>query len=255
MSLDISVYLLLAATGLVAGFLDAVAGGGGLITIPALLSAGLPPHLALGTNKVAASLSSLTSASTFYRQRLFAPAFWWRACLAAALGALLGTLLINQISAAWLEKALPLLILMVAVYTVLNRKREPQGNQLPRADRRLHRRQWGQGLLFGAYDGAFGPGTGAFLIVSGMALYRLNILLASGLAKSMNFISNVVSLLTFIALGQVDWVLGLTLSLGIMAGSFIGARSAIRFGGSFIRPIFVLMVLAISIKLAWQAWF
>jgi hypothetical protein len=88
-----------------------------------------------------------------------------------------------------------------------------------------------------------------------MALYRLNILLASGLAKSMNFISNLVSLLTFIALGQVDWVLGLTLSLGIMAGSFIGARSAIRFGGGFIRPIFVLMVLAISIKLAWQAWF
>ncbi|PSJ47973.1 hypothetical protein C7H85_03995 [Zobellella endophytica] len=255
MTLDISVYLLLAATGLFAGFLDAVAGGGGLITIPALLSAGLPPHLALGTNKVAASLSSLTSAMTFYRQRLFTPAFWWRACLAAALGAVTGTLLINLVSAGWLEKALPLLIFMVAIYTIVNRRREPQGNQLPAAGKPLFRRQWGQGMVLGAYDGAFGPGTGAFLIVSSMALYRLNILLASGLAKSMNFISNLVSLLTFVALGQVDWALGLTLSLGIMAGSFIGARSAIRFGGNFIRPIFVLMVLAMSIKLAWQAWF
>ncbi|GAA3528977.1 sulfite exporter TauE/SafE family protein [Zobellella aerophila] len=255
MALDFSVYFLLALTGLLAGFLDAVAGGGGLVTIPALLSAGLPPHMALGTNKVAASLSSLTSALTFYRQRLLQPGFWWRALLAAAVGALVGTLLINQINALWLEKLLPLLIFGVAIYTIVNRRREHQGNQLPRPGQQLHRRQWWQGGLLGAYDGAFGPGAGAFLIVSSMALYRLNLLLASGLAKGMVLTSNLVSLLTFIALGQVDWILGLTLSVGIMAGSFIGARSAIRFGAGFIRPIFVVMVLALSLKLAWQAWF
>ncbi|WP_116473040.1 sulfite exporter TauE/SafE family protein [Zobellella maritima] len=255
MVFDFSVYFLLALTGLLAGFLDAVAGGGGLITIPALLSAGLPPHMALGTNKVAASLSSLTSAITFYRQRLFQPGFWWRALLAAAVGALVGTLLVNLINAAWLEKLLPLLIFGVAIYTIVNRRHEHQGNQLPRPNQRLYRRQWGQGLLLGAYDGAFGPGAGAFLIVSSMALYRLNLLLSSGLAKGMVLTSNLVSLLTFIALGQVDWILGLTLSVGIMAGSFIGAHSAIRFGAGFIRPIFVVMVLALSLKLAWQAWF
>lgn len=88
-----------------------------------------------------------------------------------------------------------------------------------------------------------------------MALYRLNILMASGVAKAMNFTSNFTSLITFAILGHIDWVLGLTMGLCLMAGAFVGAHSAIRFGANFIRPIFVTVVSILAVKLAYDAWF
>ena len=116
-------------------------------------------------------------------------------------------------------------------------------------------RQWPQGLALGFYDGVAGPGTGAFWTVSNLLLYPLDLLRASGVARSMNFVSNAMALTVFIVHGQVAWLLGICMGLALMAGAFFGARTAIKGGNRFIRPVFILVVLALTARLAWQHWF
>lgn len=250
-----SMLIALGFVAFIAGFIDAVAGGGGMLTVPALLSLGLPPHIALGTNKLAATFASSTAAFTYYRKSLFNPSFWKASFIATLIGAITGTLIVDLISTELLEKALPLIILAVAAYTIWHPHPKSENHQLPEKCPKLKRCQWLQGISLGLYDGVAGPGTGAFWTVSSMALYRLNILLASGLAKAMNFTSNFTSLVTFAILGHIDWVLGLTMGVCLMAGAFIGAHSAIRFGAKFIRPVFITVVSVLAIKLAYEAWF
>jgi uncharacterized protein len=245
----------LAIVAFIAGFIDAVAGGGGMLTVPALLSLGLPPHIALGTNKVAASFASSTAAFTYYRKGMFTPAFWRASFISTLIGASIGTLAVNALSTAWLEKVLPLVILMAALYTLLHRPQEGQLNDQLLSDEQRPYKQWLQGLTLGFYDGVAGPGTGAFWTVTSMLLYRLNILLASGVAKAMNFTSNITSLITFAILGHIDWLLGLTMGLCLMVGAYVGAHSAIRFGAAFIRPVFATVVSLLAVKLAYDAWF
>lgn len=115
-------------------------------------------------------------------------------------------------------------------------------------------RQWPQGLGLGFYDGVAGPGTGAFWTVSSLLIYPLDLLRASGVARTMNFVSNSAALVVFIIGGQVAWMLGIGMGLALMAGSFFGARTAIHGGAKFIRPVFILVVLALSLRLAWQHW-
>ncbi|MCE0556370.1 MULTISPECIES: TSUP family transporter [unclassified Motilimonas] len=249
-----SLLLLLCGVGLIAGFIDAVVGGGGMLTIPALLSAGLPPHVALGTNKLAATFASSTAAWTYYKKQLFNPAFWRKSFLATGIGAISGTLAVNFVSTELLEKALPLVILATAIYTIFSQFPSEKSHSLPKNDPKLAKKQWLQGSILGFYDGIAGPGTGAFWTVSSMALYKVNILLSSGLAKSMNFTSNFLSLITFIMLGHINWMLGLSMGACLMIGAYLGAHSAIRFGGKFIRPIFVCVVIVMAIKLAIEAW-
>ncbi|WP_181714689.1 sulfite exporter TauE/SafE family protein [Vibrio tarriae] len=246
--------MVLALVAFIAGFIDAVAGGGGMLTVPALLSLGLPPHLALGTNKLAATFASSTAAWTYYRQKLFDPACWKRAFIATLIGAILGTLAVDAISTDWLRKVLPLIILAAALYTVLHRPHQTEQSVTPEPCPKLHRKQILQGIGLGFYDGLAGPGTGAFWTVSSMALYRFNILLASGLAKAMNLTSNFTSLVTFALLGHIDWLLGLTMGVCLMVGAYVGAHSAIRFGAPFIRPLFILVVTILAGKLAYDAW-
>ncbi|MCL9782329.1 TSUP family transporter [Vibrio sp. S4M6] len=247
--------VILALVAFAAGFIDAVAGGGGMLTVPALLSLGLPPHIALGTNKVAASFASSTAAFTYYKKRLFKPRYWLRSFIATFVGAIAGVLLVDKISTAFLDKALPLIILAAAIYTIWHKTPDGNKNAIPTSDPKFHTKQLSQGIALGFYDGMAGPGTGAFWTVSSMALYRLNILLASGLAKAMNFTSNITALIVFAYLGHVHWALGLTMGVCLMIGAYAGAHSAIRFGAKFIRPMFVFVVSVLAVKLAYQAWF
>ncbi|TKB44681.1 TSUP family transporter [Thalassotalea mangrovi] len=251
---DPSLLITLSVVGLIAGFIDAVAGGGGLLTVPALLTSGLPPHMVLGTNKLSASFASFTASMTFFKKRLFNPLFWAQAAVATAIGALFGTLVVNLVSGELLEKVLPLIILLCAIYTVTIKSATEQTHRLPEVNNKLRIKQWLQGCSLGFYDGVAGPGTGTFWTVSSLGLYKMNILLSSGLARSMNFISNFTSLLTFIYLGHVNFVVGLSMGLFMILGSWLGARSAIRYGNKFIRPIFLFVVIIMAIKLALDAW-
>jgi len=251
---DPSTWGLLIVVGLVAGFIDAIVGGGGMLTVPALLSLGLPPHLTLGTNKLSASFASGIAAHTYFKKQLFDPLFWKQSFYSTLIGALIGTVFINLINTQLLEKILPLIIIVVAIYSLFNRIQEIDNYQLPENNRLLRIKQTVQGFILGFYDGASGPGTGAFWVIANMKLYKLNILLSSGIAKAMNFTSNVTSLLVFMAYGQIDWLIGLTMGACLMIGAYIGAHSAIHFGAKFIRPIFILVVVVMAVKLGYSAW-
>jgi len=253
-SIDITLWLILCGVALLAGFIDAIVGGGGMLTVPTLLTSGLPPHLVLGTNKLAASFGSFTASFTFYRKKLFDPVFWKLSIIATALGAIIGTLIVNVLSISFLEKALPILVLLTAVYTLCAKSVVNDEVSLPEKNTKLKVKQILQGLTLGFYDGFAGPGTGAFWMASSSAIYKINILLSSGLARSTNFISNFFSLLTFAYLGHIDLLLGLSMGLFMMLGAWIGARSAIKHGGKFIRPIFIITVIVMSINLAYRAW-
>ncbi len=243
---------ILALVAFAAGFIDAVAGGGGLLTIPALLTAGLPPHLVLGTNKLCATFGSATASYTFYRRKLFAPRQWRNALIGTALGALLGASLAQWLPATWLNQLLPAVVFGCGLYLLLARPPVAPPVCLAAPARG---RQWPQGLGLGFYDGVAGPGTGAFWTVSTLLLYPLDLLRASGVARSMNFVSNACALTVFAISGQVAWLLGIGMGLALMAGAALGARSAIGGGAKFIRPVFILVVLALTLRLAWQHWF
>ena len=251
LGVDSASLLLLLGAAFLGGWVDAVAGGGGLIVLPAILSAGLPPHLALGTNKLAGTLGTLSSSRAYVRRGIVRPRAWRAVAAATFAGALAGTLLVARVPADLLRRGVPVLIAASALYVLLRRRRAwcPPDDPLRRPLAGA-----GVGGALGFYDGFFGPGVGAFWTTAAMAVFRLDLLRASGLARYMNFISNAVSLATFAALGLVDWGVGLATGAVLMAGAWLGAHSAIRFGAPFIRPVFVTVVLAIAGKLAWQEW-
>lgn len=254
-ALDPTTWALLCAVALVAGFIDAVAGGGGMLTVPALLTAGLPPHMSLGTNKLAASFGSITASVTYYRKQLFNPRFWAASILATGIGALLGTLLVDKLSIEFLNKLLPVIIILVACYSLFGKLSPEQSHILPVRNTALKVKQWVQGLSLGFFDGMAGPGTGTFWTASNSLLYKMSLLLNCGLARSMNFVSNFISLITFVALGHVNFLLGITMGLFLMLGAWIGAHSAIKFGNKLIKPLFNTVVIVLAAKLIFEAYF
>lgn len=240
------------ALSFTAGFIDAVAGGGGAILLPALLTAGLPGHFALGTNKLAATFGSTTAAFTYVRKGLFRPPLWKAAIVGTFVGACTGTLATFLFSSDELDKLLPPLIVAAAVWLLVQRRRGAVEN--PARFQPPNRSSGTLGGALGFYDGFFGPGTGSFWTTLLMSLYPVGIVEASGVARFMNWISNAVSMLTFMALGRVRFEVGIPLGLTLMVGAWLGAHSAIRFGGRFIRPVLVLVTLALAGRLIWIEW-
>ncbi|MCG9696247.1 TSUP family transporter [Shewanella sp. Isolate11] len=252
--LEPSSWAILVATGFLAGFIDAVVGGGGLLSIPALLTIGIPPHLALGTNKLAASFGSSMAAFTYYRKHYFTPQFWYHAAIATFIGAVIGTFVVYLIDSQWLEKLLPIIIIVIAIYTLLKPGSMGKATYSAPSKSPSKFKQWRQGLPLGFYDGFAGPAVGAFWTISSVSQYKLPVLESCGLARAMTFISNLTSLLVFLALGQVNIMIGLAMGICMMLGSFVGARTAIKFGVPFIRPLFITIVILIAVNLAWSAW-
>jgi len=242
---------LLFGVGLVAGFVDSVAGGGGLITIPVLLNLGLGPQQALGTNKLQAAFGS-GSASWHYAEAGTVPL---RDCgpgfVFSLAGAALGALAVQHVAPLFLKRAIPVLLLAVAVYMLL--KPSLGGQDLrPRMPRPRFDLVFGLGIGF--YDGFFGPGTGTFWAMAYMLGLGFNMTRATAYTKVMNFASNLSSLAFFLLGRNVLWAAGLSMGLGELLGARIGSRLVIANGTRFIRPIFISMVLALTLKLLYDAY-
>ena len=242
---------LLFGTGLVAGFVDAIAGGGGLITLPVLLSFGLDPRHALGTNKLQATFGS-GSASWHYAEAKTIPLKdCTRGFVLSLLGAALGTLAVQQIDPSFLKRAIPVLLISVAIYTLL-KPRLGAEDLHPRMARGVFDLSFG--LLLGFYDGFFGPGVGTFWTMAFMLGLGFNMTRATGYAKVMNFASNLSSLAFFLLGGNVCFAAGLTMGVGQVLGAKLGARMVITRGTKFIRPVFISVVLALTLKLLYDAY-
>jgi uncharacterized membrane protein YfcA len=244
--------LIMAATGFLAGFVDSIAGGGGIITVPVLLSLGLPPHLALGTNKLQAVFGSFTSAGRYYHKKLFTLHDTWLGILFTLIGASIGTILIQMINADFLMKAIPLFLLVIFIYTLFSPK-------LGATDRHVTMSKFLffpiAGFLLGFYDGFFGPGTGSFWTIALVVLYGLNLKKATGTTKVMNFTSNIVSLIVFIIGGKVLFLAGIVMGSGQIAGAWVGSHLVIKHSTKFIRVFFLIVVAGTITKTIWSEFF
>ncbi|MFK3558249.1 TSUP family transporter [Pasteurella multocida] len=253
MEIGINVLVLLFAVALVAGFIDAIAGGGGLITIPALLMTGMPPALALGTNKLQACGGSFSASLYFLRQRAVNLAEVWLILLMTFIGASLGTVLIQLVDSAIIKKVLPFLILAIGLYflfspTLGNEDRQKRISYLGFA--------FSAGLGIGFYDGFFGPGTGSLLSLAFVMLLGFNLTKATAHAKVLNFTSNVASLIFFLIGGHIMWSVGFSMMAGQFIGANLGAKMVLSKGKTLIRPMVVVMSFIMTMKMAYdQGWF
>jgi len=242
---------LLFGAGLVAGFVDSIAGGGGLITVPVLLNLGLDPQHALGTNKLQATFGSASASWHYAQARTVPPKDCRRGFVWSLTGAALGALAVQQVNPLFLSRAIPVLLLAVALYTLLQPRLGAQDlrPRLPRG--------WFDlvfGLAIGFYDGFFGPGTGTFWTMAYMLGLGFNMTRATGYTKVMNFASNLSSLAFFLLGRNVFFGAGLTMGAGELLGARLGARMVIAKGTRFIRPVFIAMVLALTLKLVYDAY-
>ncbi|MGR6981834.1 TSUP family transporter [Testudinibacter sp. P27/CKL/0425] len=253
MELTLDMYALLFAVALLAGFIDAIAGGGGLITIPALLATGMPPALALGTNKLQACGGSFSASWYFIRRKAvnLKEIIWLIA--ATFLGAVLGTILVQQMDVRFLKKILPFLIFAIGIYFLLTPK-------LGESDKQKRISYLGfaltAGLGIGFYDGFFGPGTGSFLGLAFVMLLGFNLAKATAHAKVLNFTSNFASLLFFVIGGHVLWTIGFVMLVGQFLGARMGAKMVLTKGQKLIRPMVVIVAFIMATKLAFDyGWF
>ena len=250
--MHIDIFFILAGVGLLAGFIDSIVGGGGLLCIPALLSVGLPPHIALGSNKLAGTMGVLNANYVYLKKRLYRPRLWLFGFACALLGAAGGAIAIHFIAANWLNKVIPFVLIIIAVYMAFPKNLRNKGKPFD-----YHPPKLGGGILgfvLGFYDGVFGPGTGSFWTTALVFFFKLDLLQATAIAKLMNFISNLVATIIFAYYGSINYPTAFALMLGYMLGAYFGANSAIKHGERLIKPLFLTIVTVIAIKLVWQYW-
>lgn len=233
-------------TGLAAGWVDSIAGGGGLITIPVLMSLGIPPPMVLGTNKFQASFGSLTAAHYYVRKgvvglRELVPGILWTLA-----GSALGAWAVQQIDPSVLGLLIPSLLLAIALYMIFMpaaglEERPPRMRMAPFFAL--------FGSVLGFYDGFFGPGVGSFWAIACVGLLGHTLTRATGATKVMNATSNLVSFAVFLIGGHVLFTAGITMAAGQIVGARLGSGMAVRRGARLIRPVFIVMVMAIAAKL------
>lgn len=250
--ITIPILLILFAGGFMAGFVDSIAGGGGIISLPVLLSVGLPPHFALGTNKFQSSFGSLTASINYYRGGLVKLKDLGWGILFTAIGAATGTLMIQQLSQALLQYLIPILLLVVFLIFLFSKNlgyKDQQEKIQPKIFYLIF------GLLIGFYDGFFGPGTGNFWMLAFVFLLGFNLKKATAHTKWVNFTSNIVAL-TFFAIGGKVLVLpGLVMAGGQLTGAFLGSKLVLKSGVKFIRAFFLLVTAATIIRLIYTTFF
>ena len=241
--------LILAALVFFAGIVDALAGGGGLITLPAYLAAGLDPALLLGTNKLSSSLGTIASAGRYLHRLRFPLKPFIPIVTCAILGSAFGAWLALSLDPAFIRylllAALPLV--SIAVLTRHEFGREDLSAELgPKA---LRRRSCAISAAVGAYDGFFGPGTGTFLALALARWCRHDLLGATGRAKLLNLTTNLAALAVFLASGRLNIALGLAMAAASAAGHWLGARLGLRHSGRVIRPSVALVCAGLFLKI------
>ncbi|MDK9707239.1 MAG: TSUP family transporter [Desulforhopalus sp.] len=228
---------------LLAGWVDTLAGGGGLLTLPALMLAGLPPVSALATNKAQGFVGTLTATLMLLAKGQLNIVNCLPLVLAAAIGSMLGTLLIQRVDTSWLHWGIPFLLIGVAGYFLAS----PQVGKVTTSARQSEKIYGITAVpLIGFYDGAIGPGAGSFFAASGVMLRGQTLLQATIRAKLLNFTTNVISMAVFAAAGQVAWLIALAMMLGQFCGASLASHTMLNGGEKLIRPLVIAMCILMS---------
>jgi len=251
---DLQTVLLLCLVAALAGWVDAVSGGGGLLQLPALFLA-LPeaaPVQALGTNKLSSIVGTSAAAATYARKAPPDVRTAMPMVIAAILGAAGGAATASRIPADVFRPLVVVLLVAVWLWTLLR----PQMGRTQQLRWQGSRRHYAvatvAGLVIGFYDGLLGPGTGSFLLIVLVAVLGYSFLNASSTAKVVNLGTNLAALVVFAASGSVLWLLGLLMGACNLAGAVVGARMAIRRGSEFVRMVFLVVVAVLILRLGWD---
>ncbi len=242
-SVELLLFLFFIAT--IAGLIDTLAGGGGLISLPALILSGIPPLAALGTNKLQSSMGTATATYLMFKNRRIS----WRESRplmqSAFIGAAIGAIAVQFINTDILSFVIPLVLLLIVVYFVASPFMKKQKNKS-----HVSSNNYKNFVVppIGFYDGMFGPGTGSFFALAGVSCRGHDLIKSTAIAKSLNFATNIASLIIFLAAGQVVWVIGLTMMLGQSIGAYFGAHFLFKINPSYLRIIVVVMSMGMLIK-------
>ncbi len=249
MDFDVLTIVLLFLAGFGAGFVDSIAGGGGIITLPALLAAGIPPHFALGTNKLQSSFGSFTATINYAKRGVFEPLKILEGVFFTFIGAALGAYIVKFFSASFLTNFIIFMLIVLFFFTLFNKNLG--------VAKKAHKLKpfvfyMIFGLLIGFYDGFFGPGTGSFWTIALVLLLGLDLKEATAQTKLFNFTSNIVSLGVFAYLGVVFWKIGIIMGLAQIAGAYTGSTLVSKKEVKFIRYVFLVVVAATILKLVYD---
>ena len=246
--IDLWLYPILTLVAVLTGFIDSIAGGGGLIMMPALLFAGVPPINALATNKLQSMFGTATAFANYARKGLVDWRSNWLSVASIFVAAGAGVIVVQLVSSKALALVIPLLLLAVAVYVLIS----PQMSDEDAHELISAKAYSPIGAVIGFYDGFFGPGTGSFFTTSLVALRGLGLTRATALTKLLNLTSNVAAVLLFAIGGKIIWLLGFSMAAGAMLGGWIGSHTAMRFGAKVIRPLLVILSLGLTARLLWS---
>ncbi|MGF6905896.1 sulfite exporter TauE/SafE family protein [Fusobacterium sp. PH5-44] len=249
-NINLSSLIFLCIACFFAAFVDAIAGGGGLISLPAYLASGLSPHMALGTNKLSSSFGASASAIKFALSGKVNWSLLKKTLLFSFIGSIAGTLCVQL----WIKPnyVVPIAIIfltLVLFYTIVNKKIGETNDFTGLTSKNLYLGIF-MALVIGFYDGFFGPGTGAFLIFALIKIFKFDFVNASGNAKFYNFASNIASLITVIFLKRVNYTYAIIVGIVMVLGSTLGAKFAVTKGDRVIKPIFITITTLVLIKMS-----
>ena len=251
MEFELYYYFIFLGAGLLAGFVDSIAGGGGIITVPVLLASGMPPHIALATNKLQSSFGSFTASLNYIQKGLVKLKDVYMGIIFTFVGAILGTYSILLMDAEILQKIIPIMLVLIFLYTFFTPK---LGSEDRHHILKPNLFYFIFGISIGFYDGFFGPGTGSFWTIAIVMLLGLNLKSATAQTKIMNFTSNIVSLGVFIVGGQVLWTVGIIMGAGQILGAYIGSTLVVKKDVAFIRVFFLTIVGITILKLLYDTY-
>lgn len=242
-------YLIICPLVFLAGFVDSIAGGGGLISLPAYLAAGVPPHLAVATNKMGSTMGTLISTVRFAKNGYIKVKLSLLAALFAIIGSTLGAHL-SMLSSERVLKGMMLIALPVVAFYVLKNKNlgdRPDEDTIP--EKKLFLITIGAALVIGCYDGFYGPGTGTFLLLVLTGMAKMDVRSASGTTKVINLSSNIAALVTFLINGKVLIPLGLAAGVFCIAGNYLGSGLVVKNGLKVVRPVVLVVLVCLFVKI------
>ena len=245
---SVELLALLFLVAVLAGFLDTLAGGGGLISMPAIILSGVPPLAALGTNKLQGSMGTATATYVMLKNKKITWDNVKFLMLTAFVGSVLGTITVQFIDATVLTFVIPIVLLLIAIYFLIS----PMVASSSAVKVKLSANKYQNAVIpvIGYYDGMFGPGTGSFFAMAGVSFRGHDLITSTAIAKALNFATNIASLIVFLIAGQLVWVIGLLMMLGQAIGAWLGSHFLFKINPAYLRFVIVLMCTAMLIKYA-----
>lgn len=243
-SLEFDTYVILFIAAFLASLIDSIAGGGGLLTTPAMLLVGISPLNTLATNKFQSCFGTFTSTYNYYKNGLLTEPRRFLYFFLSFGGSMVGTFLVSRLSNEVLESIIPILLISAAVFFILNR-----GPSTSNKSSSLIFIFNVIVVLIGFYDGFFGPGTGSFFVLAFVIIKGISIMEATAITKLLNFASNFAAFIIFALKGYVIWELGLIMAVAQIGGANLGSRFAITNGEKVVRPVLVIVSILLSIRI------